>query len=65
VTPGSQLLLSYNKDRVGVGTGEGSSGGSSIIEDKSPKLILALYDLSGGYMYIIVAVVNEVKLKLK
>jgi hypothetical protein len=47
VTLGSQLLLSYNKEGVGVGTGEGGGGGGSVIEDKSPRLILASYDLSG------------------
>ena len=46
VIPGSQLLLSYNKDGVGVGAGEGGSGGGSVVENKSPKLILASYDLS-------------------
>ena len=57
VTLGSQLLLSYNKDGVGVGAGKGSSGGGSIINNKSPKLILASYNLSKGYKYIIFATV--------
>jgi len=65
VTPGSQLLLSYNEDGVGVGAGKGGGGGGSVVEDKSPKLILALYNLSGGYTYIIIAIVGKVKLKLK
>jgi len=47
VTLGSQLLLSYNKDGVGVGASKGGGGDGSVIEDESPKLILALYDLSG------------------
>ena len=46
VTLGSQLLLSYNKDGVGIGAGEGGGGGGSVVENKSPKLILASYDLS-------------------
>jgi len=65
VTPGSQLLLSYNEDGVGVGAGKGGGGGGSVVENKSPKLILASYNLSGEYTYIIVAVVGEAKLKLK
>jgi len=65
VTLGSQLLLSENKDGVGVGTGEGSGSGGSVVEDKSPKLILALYNLSRGYIYIIIATISKVKLKLK
>ena len=35
------------------------------IEDKSPKLILALYNLSRGYIYIIITVISKIKLKLK
>jgi len=46
VTPGSQLLLSYNKDGVDISAGEGGGGSSSVVENKSPKLILASYDLS-------------------
>ena len=43
---GSQLLLSYNKDGVSVSASKGGGGSGSIIENKSPKLILASYDLS-------------------
>ena len=42
---GSQLLLSYYKDGINIGTGSVNGGDGSIIENKSPKLKLALYKL--------------------
>ena len=42
---GSQLLLSYYKDGIDIGTGGVSSGDGGVVENKSPKLKLALYEL--------------------
>jgi hypothetical protein len=62
----SQLLLSYNGDGISVSIdkGGGGGGGGSVIDNKSSKLILALYDLPRGYTYIIITTINKIKLKL-
>jgi len=42
---GSQLLLSYYKDGIDIGTGGVSGSNGGVIENKSPKLKSALYEL--------------------
>ena len=45
VAVGSQLLLSYYKDGINIGTGGVSGGDGGVVENESPKLKLALYEL--------------------
>ena len=42
---GSQLLLSYYKDGIDIGTSGVNGGNGSVVENESPKLKLALYEL--------------------
>ena len=42
---GSQLLLSYYKDGINISTGGVGGGNGGVIENESPKLKLALYEL--------------------
>jgi len=53
VAVGSQLLLSYYEDGIDIGTGSVDGGNSSVIENKSPKLKSASYELPKlGYKLI-------------
>jgi len=42
---GSQLLLSYYKDGINISTCGVNGGNSGVVENKSPKLKLASYEL--------------------
>jgi len=42
---GSQLLLSYYEDGINIGTGGVDGGDGGVIENKSPKLKSASYEL--------------------
>ena len=42
---GSQLLLSYYEDGIDISTGGVSGSNGGVVENESPKLKLALYEL--------------------